>query len=58
MAICRWVTLISADPLTGRVNADDLQQLHKDELCEQRGRISPADVAGGQRSVVTSFALL
>jgi mRNA interferase MazF len=36
-----WVMLTSADPLPGHVNADDLQQLHKDELRERLGCLSP-----------------
>jgi mRNA interferase MazF len=37
-----WVQLTSADPLDGFVNADDLQQLHRDELGEPLGSVCPA----------------
>jgi mRNA interferase MazF len=40
-ALPTWVALTNADPLVGYVNADDLQQLHKDELGEHLGSISP-----------------
>ncbi|MGQ0466417.1 MAG: type II toxin-antitoxin system PemK/MazF family toxin [Sporichthyaceae bacterium] len=35
-----WVELGSADPLVGHVNADCIEQLHKDELADLLGSLS------------------
>jgi mRNA interferase MazF len=35
-----WVALGTCDPLVGYVNADDLQQLHRDELRDLLGSLS------------------
>ena len=37
-----WVCLGSGDPLVGYINTDDLQQLHRDELRELLGSLTPA----------------
>ncbi|WP_291409889.1 type II toxin-antitoxin system PemK/MazF family toxin [Actinophytocola sp.] len=37
-----WVRLQGADPLVGYVNADDVQQLGKDELGQLLGSLAPA----------------
>lgn len=36
-----WVPLGKDDPLVGYVNTDDLQQLHRDELHDLLGSLSP-----------------
>ncbi len=36
-----WVPLGTGDPLVGYVNTDDLQQLHRDELRDLLGSLSP-----------------
>jgi len=36
-----WVPLAASDPLVGYVNTDDLQQLHRDELHDLLGSLSP-----------------
>lgn len=36
-----WVLLGISDPLVGYVNTDDLQQLHRDELGDLLGSLSP-----------------
>lgn len=37
-----WVRLGTGDPLAGYVNTDDLQQLHRDELHDLLGALTPA----------------
>jgi mRNA interferase MazF len=37
-----WVRLTADDPLVGYVNTDDLQQLHRDELRDCLGSLTPA----------------
>lgn len=37
-----WVPLGTSDPLVGYANTDDLQQLHRDELHDRLGSLSPA----------------
>jgi len=37
-----WVPLGAPDLLIGKINADDLQQLHHDELHDLLGSLSPA----------------
>jgi mRNA interferase MazF len=36
-----WVPLGISDPLVGYINTDDLQQLHRDELRDLLGSLSP-----------------
>ncbi|WP_378739451.1 type II toxin-antitoxin system PemK/MazF family toxin [Nocardia brasiliensis] len=38
------VPLSTADPLVGYIVADDLQQLHRDELKELLGTVAPATI--------------
>lgn len=39
-----WVSLTPADPLTGHVVVDDLEQLAGDELGEHLGALAPASI--------------
>lgn len=39
-----WVKLGSADPFVGYVNADDIQQLGRDELGTLLGAVAPATI--------------
>ncbi|MDQ3989481.1 MAG: type II toxin-antitoxin system PemK/MazF family toxin [Actinomycetota bacterium] len=52
-----WVRLASADPLTGYVNADDLQQLHRSELGELLGAVSPATLRSVNEALRLVLAL-
>ena len=36
-----WLSRGTSDPLVGYVNTDDLQQLHRDELHDRLGSLSP-----------------
>ncbi len=52
-----WVRLTSADPLTGYVNTDDLQQLHRSELGELLGAVSPASLRAVNEALRLVLAL-
>ncbi len=45
------------DPLTGYVNADDLQQLHRAELGELLGALSPATLQSVNEALRLVLAL-
>jgi len=52
-----WVKLSPADPLTGYVNADCIEQLGKDELGDYLGALSPATMRGVNRALAIALAL-
>lgn len=52
-----WVALGTDDPLVGFVNTDDLQQLHRDELAEHLGTLSPRSLAAVNRALRIVLAL-
>ncbi|MGH3940075.1 MAG: type II toxin-antitoxin system PemK/MazF family toxin [Pseudonocardiaceae bacterium] len=37
-----WIRLGTGDPLVGYINTDDLHQLHRDELQDLLGALTPA----------------
>jgi mRNA interferase MazF len=39
-----WIPLGTADPITGWIVCDDLQQLARDELADYLGALSPATI--------------
>lgn len=52
-----WVKLSAADPLTGYVNADCIEQLGKQELGEYLGALSPGTMHKINRALATALAL-
>ena len=52
-----WVKLSPADPLTGYVNADCIEQLGKDELGEYLGALSPTSMRGVNQALAIALAL-
>jgi mRNA interferase MazF len=53
-----WVKLSAADPLTGYVNADCIEQLAKDELGEYLGALSPPSMSAVDQALAIALALV
>jgi mRNA interferase MazF len=52
-----WVALEPGDPLVGHVNADDVQQLERDELGELLGALTPRTLMRVNEALRLVFAL-
>jgi len=52
-----WVRLDTGDPLVGHVNADDVQQLGRDELGQLLGALSPRTLMRVNEALRLVFAL-
>lgn len=52
-----WMKLSTADPLVGSVNADCLEQIHRDELGVLLGALSPSTMRGVDQALRVALAL-
>lgn len=52
-----WIPLAAADPLTGWIVCDDLQQLTRDELADRLGALSPATMGRVDAGLRIALAL-
>jgi mRNA interferase MazF len=52
-----WVPLSPSDPLVGHINADDVQQLERDELGELLGALAPGTLMQVNEALRLVFAL-
>jgi mRNA interferase MazF len=53
-----WVPLTRADPITGYVNTDDIQQLYIDELGDELGTLSRQTMLNVNRALALALSLL
>jgi mRNA interferase MazF len=53
-----WVPLTRADPITGYVNTDDIQQLYIDELGDELGTLSRQTMLNVNRALSLALSLL